>query len=761
MADLWSEPSGTLLATVEEKTTVIIPLPIDVGNNPNVSIISGSLPNGLRLKNYQIEGTPYDVPRSTTFTVVLRAVSNGTLQDRTFKIIINGPDEPVWQTPEDLLNAGANGNRLFVLDSEIIDYQLEATDEDLAAGQTLEYFIANGDGELPGGIVLSKSGRLSGVIDPILALDKLAYSGNFDTASFGVYPYDFASVSSFYYNGQLIEDAVFQSPKKLNRYYQFSVSVSDGDTVVKRTFRIYVVGDDFLRADNVLMNAGTGVFTADNTYIRTPTWLTNRDFGYRRVGNYVTLFLNVLNNTTLQGATVYDLRPLNDDNSPSILPPGMLLDVATGEIAGRVPYQTAAVTQYKFTIRASIIENYTEVQAFKDRTFTVKMLGEVDSTISWITQSNVGTIDANFISTFRIEATTTIPEAPLLYRIVSGSLPPGLVFGQNGEISGSTTQFGDGVISGLTIFDNGDLLLDGNDTTVDRVYKFTVEAKDRFGYSAITKEFYISVLDQDDRLYSNLFMKPYMRPELRTNFKDIINNPAVFPPEVIYRPADPAFGLQTQVKILAYAGLETKEVAEYVAKSAKWHKRRKYKTGKIKTAVAKTPGTNNVVYEIVYLEIIDPQDSTIGKTQKIVNITTNNTVNPLTADISTSQPEVVNVVKVDSNVFPINGTGNFKYLSNITNMQEELATVGATQYRFLPLWMRTPQSAGEQESGFVLAAPLCYCKPGTSQQILTNLKNNDYDFKDLSIELDRYIIDSTVGNSNEQYILFANYNYNT
>jgi hypothetical protein len=763
MADLWLELSGTVLATVEEKTTIVIPLPIDISETPNISIISGSLPNGLRLKGYQIEGTPYDVPRSTTSTFVLRAVANGILQDRTFKITINGPDEPVWQTPQDLLNAGAQGHRLFVLDSEIIDYQLEATDEDLAAGQVLEYFIANGDGELPEGLTLSKSGKISGIIDPILALDKLAANGNFDTSSYGVYPYDFSSIASYYYNGELIEDAVFQSPKKLNRYYQFIVSVSDGDTIVKRSFRIYVVGDDFLRADNVLMKAGTGVFTADNTYIRTPTWLTNRDFGYRRAGNYVTLFLNVLNNTTLQGVIVYNVLSLNDDNSPSILPPGMTLDVSTGEIAGRVPYQTAAVTNYRFTIRASLLDPFditATALAFKDRTFTVKLLGEVDSTISWITQSNVGTIDANFVSTFRIEAATTIPEAPLLYRVVGGRLPPGLVFGQNGEISGSTTQFGDGVISGLTIFDNGDLLLDGNDTTIDRVYRFTVEAKDRFGYSAVTKEFYISVIDQDDRLYSNLFMKPFMKLDLRSNFKNVINNPAVFPPELIYRPADPAFGLQTQVKILAYAGLETKEIAEYVAKSAKWHKRRKYKTGNIKAAVAKTPGTNDIVYEIVYLEIIDPQDSILDKTQKIINITTN-TVNPLTADIATAQPEVINIVKADSDAVPVNGTGNVRYLSNITNMQEELRNVGATQYRFLPLWMRTPQAAGEQESGFVLAAPLCYCKPGASQQILTNLKNNSYDFKDLSIELDRYIIDSTVGNSNEQYILFANYNYNT
>ena len=35
-----------------------------------------------------------------------------------------------------------------------------------------------------------------------------------------------------------------------------------------------------------------------------------------------------------------------------------------------------------------------------------------------------------------------------------------------------------------------------------------------------------------------------------------------------------------------------------------------------------------------------------------------------------------------------------------------------------------------------------------------------FDFTNLEFEVDRYIIDSTKGNSEEQYILFANYEFN-
>ena len=99
-----------------------------------------------------------------------------------------------------------------------------------------------------------------------------------------------------YFQGQVIPNYVYNPPKKLNRHYDFKVSVSDGLAIVKRNFTIFVVGEDFLRADNIVVQVATGVFTADNTYVRTPIWITPGDFGFRRANNYVTLFLEVLKN---------------------------------------------------------------------------------------------------------------------------------------------------------------------------------------------------------------------------------------------------------------------------------------------------------------------------------------------------------------------------------------------------------------------------------------------------------------------------------
>ena len=64
------------------------------------------------------------------------------------------------------------------------------------------------------------------------------------------------------------------------------------------------------------------------------------------------------------------------------------------------------------------------------------------------------------------------------------------------------------------------------------------------------------------------------------------------------------------------------------------------------------------------------------------------------------------------------------------------------------------------ELGFVNAIPLCYCKPGTAKIIANTIEFNNINFKQFELDIDRYLIDSTEGVSEEQYILFANYEFN-
>jgi hypothetical protein len=79
---------------------------------------------------------------------------------------------------------------------------------------------------------------------------------------------------------------------------------------------------------------------------------------------------------------------------------------------------------------------------------------------------------------------------------------------------------------------------------------------------------------------------------------------------------------------------------------------------------------------------------------------------------------------------------------------------------FLPLWMRTAQNDSLNELDYVLAIPIVYTNPGQSQTIKENIVNTNFDFKQLNFDIDRYIIDNTRDINREQYILFANYQFN-
>lgn len=1167
---LWTVPTGRKIATLVERSVVNLILPLNPNIPSTVELISGSFPRGLRISENGkfIEGTVYEVAYNTTSKFVLRASYQDQFEDRTVQIDVSGPDDPVWQTNEGLLPVGSNQS-LFILDNEQIDYQLQATDTDLSAGDILEYFIADGDGQLPPGITLSNDGRLTGIVEPLLSLDKRFQGGGYDDSPYGGLPADFSVASTNGY-GSFFYDTVdfdynesFVNPRKLNRYYPFQVTVTDGENFIKREFKIYLVGDDYLKADNTIMQASTGVFTADNTNVRTPVWLTPSDLGFKRANNYVTVNLDIIDNTSLEGVVVYTLESTNDDGSKSTLPPGTTLDSQTGEIVGRIPYQPAITKNYKFTVRATRIttdldtvainanyfedtllgkdnfkiykidltgdidgindlleligrdillenrtyrvtnvdarntdydiifldstlspsinllttrtartgqdvifvnrlneaerekyrgrtlrlsenesyvindivpyiewdiqqvtpgndeifpmysprrltagENYfiddlviygsevggndriyratvthtieaqvdgegdpikvdditqivfdgsnwteisetleglsrterkealvqtleaayghtayvdifneqnwrlripstslsriaTNIQSFfatsedstkinatvvrddehrlkldvnlatqfnqgrnigialfqnegfvenvivaandevdipsTTKTFDLRVIGEIDSNIEWITNADLGTINANFNSYLKVVAQTTVPDSPMIYTLKSGKLPFGMTLSYNGDIVGNPRQYETSEGLGLTLFDNKATKWDGftpGDTTFDRQFKFIIEARDRFGFTAIEQEFSLNVADLDNTIYTDIYARPLLPETQRTAFRNFTSNPEIFTPASIYRPNDPTFGVKTSFEILVYAGIEAKKIENFVGAAAKNHKRKTYTLGEIKSAKAIDPGTSDTVYEVVYIEVLDPSNSSQGRTRKSYNIENKKkiTVDSLQyavrddetrtgagyellpvygrgqvkfiyaedgkiiietrddnivfdvdnadfeIDIRVGEDVVVdlqlsdaepyrlrpetNTIKTDSDAIKVSaGTDNIRYISNIDNMRDNIELIGKNERNYLPLWMRSPQE-GFQELDYVSAIPICFVKADESENIINNIKNSEFDFKQFHIDIDRYIVRRTEDYENEQYILFANYAYN-
>ena len=1043
MLPTWTVPNNYNIGSFSERITFNYNLPITGDASLTTTVISGELPAGLRLENNAIVGTPYEVARSKSSVFVIRGRTTAGVLDRTFNITIEGADNPNWVTPEGRLPVGPNGV-YFILDSSIIDFQLLATDPDLPAGDNLKYYIASGDGELPPGISLTSDGKLVGVVDPILALDVTDREAGYDETPFGRNPFDFSTnsdsgIDSFYYDMTVYDYAVpTRGPVKLNRMYEFFVTVTDNVSSTKRRFQIYVVGDDFPRSDNTIMKAGDGIYTADITYLRTPLWLTPADLGVRRANNYQTVYLNVLDPNSIQGELKYFLETINNDNTPSVLPPGLTLDEDTGELAGIIPYQPAVTKEYKFTINAlrydpdiglvtifansfedtlsgstslkinklsgNVIDglseidslvgktlaieernylvesvddtnedydilyltsalqpynkatpinvsrfapagkdyffatslslndagfytnrklNYSSTESYtiqdiypyiewdisiddstggnielnysvvtesgstdieynlayfleadgrdayvtatrnesdkiislrllipataqnrnknfikslfhtsdsaaiyanelaqedrikldivlqrnlstnrqisisvrkdagfnktfsvnetevvsKSKTFTIRLLGEVDSTITWLTSADLGTLNANRISTLSVRAETSVPNAVLKYSLVSGSLPFGLTLKDDGEIVGKVAIYGTPAIPGLTFFDNGETTFDAAKTTLDRSYSFTILARDRFGFSAVTRTFTLFINDADNLTYSNVYFKPFLKTEQKQSFLNLINNANVIDTAVVYRANDKNFGVQKELKALVWGGIETLSIDSYISAISKNHKKKRFMLGDVKTAVAKTPGTNNVVYEVVYVDLIDAGKPSSGKTNLSFNTVNNKRITvdsvryepaddyiELNSQYKPSyrnRPLYPNTTTVDSDAIKASqSTESKRYISNIDTMRERIKEAGNISKDFLPLWMRTGQNGALTELGYVLAIPLVYTKPGYSEIIAANIRNNGFDFKTLDYEIDRYIIDSTTGNSTEQYLLFANYQFN-
>ena len=102
------------------------------------SLIAGILPRGLKLINGSIKGSPTEVKVYTESRFVIRASDGVDIEDRTFSIAVDGSDRPIWLTNEGFLNVGP-AEAYFVLDNAPVNFQLEARDTDVIAGDILEF----------------------------------------------------------------------------------------------------------------------------------------------------------------------------------------------------------------------------------------------------------------------------------------------------------------------------------------------------------------------------------------------------------------------------------------------------------------------------------------------------------------------------------------------------------------------------------------------------------------------------------------------
>jgi len=718
-------------------------------------VIAGSLPAGMQVTtDGLLTGTPAEVAKRTLYPFVVRATAGSAITDRTFTLDVSGADAPSFTTVAGQLNkplstvytadststcdsilstADVTGN-VTVLDGSFIEYNIVATDTDTAAGQNLVYEVVQGS--LPPGVTMTIGGKISGVVE--LAIDdEYGPQGGYD---FDAFP-DFSALTPSDGGNALdpkniYDRTVFSRSRSVN--YDFIVRVTDGVSSVDRNFNIFVYSADYwvVSNSNVTIDQtliGDNSVTMDLHTGRPPVFTTASDLGTFRHDNKVLIRIDVSDFDPLQANLEYSI-------TSGALPIGLSIDLNSGEIYGTLSSQAAVEVDYTFTVRANRVVA-TGLNTFSERTFTMKVVGEINIGISFLTPDIIGTLTAGIPSLLSIETVDEEPNRVLSYNVTSGSLPTGITLSEAGNLIGT---------------------IDPSDfTDSTRAFTFEVTVSDQYQTAATKKDFTLNIdIPYTQTEYGN--MSGHATSFIDQNlFYNISQDPNINSPEYIYRAEDPNFGMQNKAEMLLLAGLEAQTLTVLQRQMEQNHAPKTLYFGDIKTAEAKEDGV--VKYEVVYVEMKDTMVNSkgesvassiklrdaiakpvLGPKASSTNATTDYEVYEVTTDGGLSFSTSGSKVRYANQLSADLGTVTHLYPNAVANMRSRMKNLGHKEYTYLPLWMRTTQPDTLAPLGYVMAVPICYCKPGTSGKLKKRIEDKKVDFKNIQFTMDRYLVSKSV-----------------
>ena len=753
---VWTTTAGKL-ASIDEQSAFSLQLEANTSDSTAItySLIAGSLPTGMSLTSEGLlTGSPAEVAKRTLYTFVVRATAGSAITDRTFTLDVSGADAPSFTTVAGQLNkplstvytsdststcdsilstADVTGN-VTVLDGSFIEYNIVATDTDTAAGQNLVYEVVQGS--LPPGVTMTIGGKISGVVE--LAIDdEYGPQGGYD---FDAFP-DFSALTPSDGGNALdpkniYDRTVFSRSRSIN--YDFIVRVTDGVSSVDRNFNIFVYSADYwvVSNSNVTIDQtliGDNSVTMDLHTGRPPVFTTASDLGTFRHDNKVLIRIDVSDFDPLQANLEYSI-------TSGALPTGLSIDLQSGEIYGTLSSQAAVEVDHTFTVRANRVVA-TGLNTFSERTFTMKVVGEINIGISFLTPDIIGTLTAGIPSLLSIETVDEEPNRVLSYNVTSGSLPTGITLSEAGNLIGT---------------------IDPSDfTDSTRAFTFEVTVSDQYQTAATKKDFTLNIdIPYTQTEYGN--MSGHATSFIDQNvFYNISQDPNINSPEYIYRAEDPNFGMQNKAEMLLLAGLEAQTLTVFQRQMEQNHAPKTLYFGDIKTAEAKEDGV--VKYEVVYVEMKDNMVNSkgesvassiklrdaiakpmLGPRASTTNATTDYQEYEITTDGGLSFSTSGSKVRYANQLSADLGTVTHLYPNAVTNMRSRMKSLGHKEYTYLPLWMRTTQSDTLAPLGYVMAVPICYCKPGTSARLKKRIEDKKVEFKNIQFTIDKYVVGKSV-----------------
>jgi len=676
------------------------------------SLIAGALPAGVQVNTNGVvegipvsvadfKGVPSEVSEDTTSKFAIRVIDEeDRVSDRTFTLTISGQDKPKWDTPAGLVGKWFDGGE--------VSFQFEASDSD--PSDTIEISLVSGI--LPLGLTLTSDGLLSGFAQPLIGIGGAVAGWDRDGTTFDEFPLDFSTVS-------------------IDQNYQFVLQVTDGKDVVLRTFEVFIYSRNSMTADNVEFTADNTNVTADSIAIRSP-YITNNvdDLGTVRHDNYYAhQFIGIdPNGDQIQyeiawgpdTASTTDITA-DDGNLTAdhgILPAGLTLDPVTGWLSGHLPHVGLTEVEYTFGIKTF----KTIDPSIKSLLYltSLTLIGDIETSVFWLTDTLVGTIDNGAISTLYVEA--SYPGTVIKYRLKTGlknKLPQGLSLLPSGNIVGQVSFKTFSFDGGTTTFDEEYATrLDANPTTFDLTYNFTVEAYSTNGIVSVTKEFTILVNREFDSPQNILYCKAMPPLADRDLLNTLLLNGNVIAQDNVYRADDPNFGSANRVIYQHAFGLTPATLEDYFAALEFNHYNKNLILGEVKTARA-LDDNDDVIYEVVYSQIVDNLVNSDGES--------------IPPSVSIKYPAIDDGVPVTT-VYP----------NSLQNMREEVVDQIGQLSKLLPRWMLSKQIDGSV-LGFTPAWVIAYTQPGKSKQMqysITEFFGTQLNL--INFEIDRYTLDATL-----------------
>jgi hypothetical protein len=647
-APIWITPAG-LLGVAPVSINRNIPTtaePVAPAVALTYKLISGSVPAGMTYQEIGlVTGAPAVESANTTSTFVVRVTDNlGNFADRTFSIQVSGVLVPTFTTPE--------GPILETFDSLWVEQAIEYSNP----LSTNPVNIRVLQGELPPGLEINEFGLIRGYPQPPVTLVNLPEVTSVGTSTdFTTNTITVLSTTDFSINrpvvftgavlGGLVAGTVYYIKDIVNST-QFTIStIPGGDTFIlnsdvgfmdvtltavtqgqpaKRQYNFTLIlssplGNDLSQYNITVINqqlpiSQGGQGKPPNT--RNPVIFNTRPQTYdiEPLPDYRYYVLPPADTVAVPGNTYspgskayigqfisgnflafkilgYDFDQQELTYIFNEVPAGFTGDPNTGWIYGTPTVPLNTIEEFEFTVQV----RKTVSLSFGSLTFrfSFRVANNIDGDITWLTDSDLGTI---FNATESNKQISAISDVNLVYEKISGTLPPNLTFN---NITGS--------IDGIVSYQPTTSYQEKPDTSV---WTFTIKAynpdilDDGQPLISSEKTFTLTVVQEYDIPTDNLYIKCTPSLQDRNIISSLLTNTTLIPDSYIYRPEDENYGKASSI-IYAHAyGIYSSDIDEYLAAVKKNHYWRSIILGELKTAVAKDE--NGIpLYEVVYSTVID------------------------------------------------------------------------------------------------------------------------------------------------------------